>query len=170
MIIKDYLNFNSPQNILKLRPRCAATRRAVYGLLFLSGLLSHAAHAFEFISLDKPAILYDAPSQMAKKRFVGTRYLPLEQIVSVDGWSKVRDSSGALFWVEKNAVTAQRFVLITVPFATIRSAADSTAPIVFYAQQNVALARLEATGTGWVKIKHLDGATGYVNITEVWGE
>lgn len=170
MIIMDYFHFMSHHNSLKLRPRWAVKHSVAYALLFLSGLLSPAAHAFEFISLDKPAILYDAPSQMAKKRFVGTRYLPLEQIVSVDGWSKVRDSSGALFWVEKNAVTTQRFVLVTVPFATIRSAAEITAPIVFYAQQNVALARLEATGTGWVKIKHLDGATGYVNIAEVWGE
>ena len=38
--------------------------------------------AFEFVSVAEPAILYDANSLKAKKLFVATRYLPLEQIVS----------------------------------------------------------------------------------------
>jgi SH3-like domain-containing protein len=145
-------------------------RIVAYSLMLTSLLFANTVLAFEFISLAKTAILYDAPSQMAKKLYVGTRYLPLEQIVSVDGWSKVRDSSGAMFWVEKSAIGKQRFVVVSAPFATIRSAAEINSTVVFHAQQNVALEHLEADGTGWVKVRHLEGAIGFVKVSEVWGE
>jgi len=149
---------------------CRSKRMVAYSLAFTSVLFANAAVAFEFISLAKTAILYDAPSQMAKKLYVGTRYLPLEQIVSVDGWSKVRDSSGAMFWVEKSAIGKQRFVIVSAPFAAIRSSSEPNATVVFYAQQNVALEHLEADGTGWLKVRHSDGNTGFVKVSEVWGE
>ena len=49
----------------------------------LCGLLGaySSAHAFEFVSVAFPTILYDAPSLKAKKLFVATRYLPLEKVV-----------------------------------------------------------------------------------------
>ena len=76
----------------------------------LCGLLCifSSAQAFEFVSVAAPSILYDAPSLKANKLFVATRYLPLEQIVSLDNWVKVRDSSGKLFWIEKRALSSKR--------------------------------------------------------------
>lgn len=128
-------------------------------------------YALEFVSVAEPtAILYDAPSLKAKKLFVVSRYLPLEQVVSLNNWVKVRDHTGSLAWVEKRILSNQRFVVVTVPIAGIRQAAEDSAPITFQAQQQVALEWLENTGTGWLKVRHHDGSTGYVSKHEVWGD
>lgn len=130
-----------------------------------------AAHAADYVSVaDSSAILYDAPSLKAKKVFVVSRYLPLEQVVSLDNWVKVRDSSGSLAWIEKRALSSKRFVMVTAPIALVRQAPDVNAVPAWQARQQVALERLESTGTGWLKVRHQDGATGYVKTTEVWGD
>ncbi len=130
-----------------------------------------ALYALEFVSVAEPsAILYDAPSQKAKKLFVVSRYLPLEQVVSLNNWVKVRDHTGSLAWVEKRILSSQRYVVVTVPVAAIRQAAEDNAPLAFQAQQQVALEWLENTGTGWLKVRHQDGTTGYVSKHDVWGD
>ena len=53
--------------------------------------------------------------------------------------------------------------------ADIRHAANEQAPIVFQAQQGVALDVAEAPAGGWVKVRHSDGQTGFVKINQVWG-
>ncbi|MDO8313362.1 MAG: SH3 domain-containing protein, partial [Sideroxyarcus sp.] len=68
----------------------------------------HTAAAFEFVSVAEPAILYDANSLKANKLFVATRYLPLEQIVVLENWVKVRDSTGKLCWIEKRNLSSKR--------------------------------------------------------------
>jgi len=130
---------------------------------------SLSACAFEMVSVATPAILYDAPSLKANKLFVATRYLPLEQIVSLDNWVKVRDSSGKLFWIEKRSLSSKRFVMVNMAVAAVRESADMNAAIIFQAPQKLALEWLEDTGTGWLKVRHLDGTEGYIKITEVWG-
>lgn len=137
----------------------------------LCGLLSafSSAHAFNFVSVALPAILYDAPSLKATKLFVATRYLPLEQIVSLDNWVKVRDSSGKLFWIEKRALSGKRFVTVTVPMAAVHENPDANSAVVFHAPQQLGLEWLENTGNGWLKIRHIDGTTGYIKFTDVWG-
>ena len=45
---------------------------------------------------DAPAIAYDAPSAKARKLFVASRDYPIEVIVNVEGWVKVRDAAGDL--------------------------------------------------------------------------
>jgi SH3-like domain-containing protein len=152
--------------------KCAANKFALFAkILLLCGLPGtfSAAHAFEFVSVAAPAILYDAPSLKAKKLFVATRYLPLEQIVSLDNWVKVRDSNGKLFWIEKRALSGKRFVTVTVPMAAVRENPDANSVVIFQATQQLGLEWLANTGTGWLKIRHIDGTTGYIKFAEVWG-
>ena len=140
--------------------------------LMLCGLLAAAApvFAFDFVSVATPAILYDAPSLKAHKLFVATRYLPLEQIVSLDNWVKVRDSSGKLYWIEKRALSSKRFVTVILPIAAVRANPDENSVAIFQAPQQLALEWLGDTGSGWLQVRHLDGTAGYVKITEVWGD
>ena len=141
--------------------------------IFFIALLATAgsAHAIDYASVaDSTAILYDAPSLKAKKIFVVSRYLPLEQVVILDNWVKVRDSSGALAWIEKRALSSKRFVVVTAALGAIRQAPEENAAVILQARQQVALEWLENTGTGWLKVRHQDGATGYVKITDVWGD
>lgn len=130
-----------------------------------------SAHALDYASVAvSSAILYDAPSLKAKKIFVVNRYLPLEQVVSLDDWVKVRDSSGSLAWIEKQALNSKRFVAVMTPLATVYQSVETDAPVAFNTRQQVALEWLESSGNGWVKVRHLDGMMGYVRATEVWGD
>ena len=129
------------------------------------------AHAVDFVSVgESSAILYDAPSLKAKKLFVVNRYMPFEQVVALDNWIKVRDRSGALYWMEKRVLSSKRYVFALPPLLDVRAAPDSGAACLFRVRQQVALERLESTGTGWVKVRHQDRDVGYVRSTEVWGD
>jgi SH3 domain protein len=143
-------------------------RRLIAALLLFGA--SHAASAFDFVSVAEPAILYDANSLKAKKLFVATRYLPLEQVVVLDNWVKVRDNSGKMFWVEKRMLSSKRYVMVITPFTVVRRSPDEDAEVVFKATQQLGLEWLGNTGSGWVKVRHLDGATGYVRSSDVWGD
>jgi SH3 domain protein len=141
-------------------------------LIILPALLfgASAVHAVEYVSVsESSAILYDAPSTKAKKLFVVNRYMPFEQIVTLDGWVKVRDRSGGLYWVEKRVLSNKRYVFALLPLVDVRAAPDPGSQRLFQVRQQVALERLESTGTGWIKVRHQDGDIGYVRSVEVWG-
>ena len=141
-------------------------------LVILAALIfgADAARAVEYVSVsESSAILYDAPSSKAKKLFVVNRYMPLEQIVTLDGWVKVRDRSGGLYWVEQRVLSNKRYVFALLPLVDVRAEPDIGAARIFQVRRQVALERLESTGTGWIKVRHQDGNVGYVRSTEVWG-
>ena len=141
-------------------------RRATLLLLLVA---SQAAQAFDYISVAEPAILYDANSLKAKKLFVASRYLPLEQVVVLDSWVKVRDNTGKMFWIEKRQISNKRYVMVTSPLAVVRRSPDDDAEVVFKAAQQLGLEWLGNTGTGWVNVRHEDGSTGYLKSSDVWG-
>ncbi len=145
-----------------------ATYRALLAGIALL-LVAGPAAALDYRSLAAPAVMYDAPSIKAKPLYVIARATPVEVVVSLDGWLKVRDSSGSLAWIEASAVTDQRTVMVDVARAQIRSQPQADAPIVFEAEQNVVLTLLEAAPPGWAKVQHSDGQTGYVQVGQVWG-
>lgn len=129
-----------------------------------------AAQAVEYVSVKgSSAILYDAPSIKAKKLFVVNRHMPFEQVVVLDSWVKVRDKSGGLYWVEKKLLSSTRYVFALLPLVDVLDQPVDGATPVFQVRQQIALEFLEATGAGWIKVKHQDGETGYVRSAEVWG-
>lgn len=143
------------------------------GLVALTALLcgTGAVQAVGYVSVsESSAILYDAPSAKAKKLFVVNRYMPFEQVVILDNWVKVRDRSGGMYWMEKRVLSSKRYVYALPPLLDVRAEPDLGAPRLFQVRQQVALERLESTGTGWVKVRHLDGDVGYVRSTDVWGD
>ncbi|MGZ0020128.1 SH3 domain-containing protein [Nitrosomonas sp. wSCUT-2] len=144
----------------------------VTALLFFSMLiLSITAKAeMAFFSIaEKSVVMYDAPSLKADKLYVADRYLPIEVVVDVEGWVKVRDSSGSLAWIEKKFLNQQRYVIVTVPLANIHRSADSNSELLFQAEENLVMEWLESDALGWVKVRHIDGQTGFVKVTQVWG-
>ncbi len=146
-------------------------------VLAVATLAAPAAGAAEYVSTaDAATVLYDAPSVKAKPLFILGRDTPLEVIVPVEGWSKVRDAGGTIGWVERKTLGDKRMLVVRVPLAEVRASPDDGAPIVFRAEQNVLLELAEAATSatttsmpGWVKVRHRDGQTGYVRITQVFG-
>lgn len=131
---------------------------------------SAAAAAAEFRSVSAgAAVLYDAPSVKAKKLYVMSRDYPVEVVVVVEGWTKVRDATGDLTWIESRHLGTNRTVLVKARLADVRASAADNAPLVFQAEQNVVLNLLELSGGGWVRVAHRDGSSGYIRTGQVWG-
>lgn len=144
-------------------------------LIFLTALVaglafSSLAQALEYRSIaPRVVIFYDAPSAQAKKLYLLKEATPLEVLVQVEGWTKVRDAEGAIGWVPRDALATRRTLVVTAPQAEVRQSASLEAPVVFQAEKWVILELLEAGPLGWVKVRHRDGESGFVRITQVWG-
>lgn len=144
-----------------------ATRRFLATLAMLAATSS--AFALDYRSVTEVAPAYDAPSAKSKPLFVVLAGTPVEVVVSLDGWSKVRDSKGDLTWIEKRHLSEKRTVMVRVDRAQVRAAADDKAALAFEAERDVVLELLEAVPGGWVKVKHRDGQAGFLKAPQVWG-
>ena len=147
--------------------KCTGAASALLGILLCT---ANAVQALEYVSVaDSSALLYDANSTKAKKLFVVSRFTPLELVVNLKDWIKVRDSSGTMAWIERRAVSDKRYVVVTVPYATVRQAPEPAAAVLFQVAQNVAMESLGINGGGWIKVRHQDGSIGFMKSIEVWG-
>jgi len=143
--------------------------RSLVFVLIAVGMAAPAS-ALEFRSVsENAAVLYDAPSAKAKKLYIVNNGYPVEVVVMLEGWAKVRDARGDLTWIESKNLTDRRTVMVKVPLAQVRLAADDNSPVVFQAQQNVILDLVEVASGGWLHVKHSDGQTGFVKVSQIWG-
>ena len=138
-----------------------------------------AAAAGDFRTVgESAAVLYDAPSRQATPLFVVTRSYPLEIVVELEAWAKVRDHTGAISWVEKRLLTDKRMVVVTATSAEAHQLPEDGAPVAFVAAQNVALELLEpaqkgsqpGSHSGWLHVRHADGVDGFLRATACWGD
>ncbi len=144
---------------------------------FAIGLAFPLACAADYRATGDPAtVLYDAPSTRAKPMFVYGRDVPVEVLVVVEGWTKVRDESGTIGWIASKSLSDKRMLEVRAPGADVRAAPDDAAPVVFRADKDLLLELAEpatspaaASAPGWVKVRHRDGATGYVRLSQVFG-
>jgi SH3-like domain-containing protein len=132
-------------------------------------LLAGPALALDYRSVAEATALYDAPSQKAKPLFAIARGTPLELVVTVEGWVKVRDQKGDLAWIEKRLLAEKRTVIVRGDRAQVRAQADDKAPLVFDAEKDVVLDLVEPAAAGWARVKHRDGQQGFVKAAQVWG-
>lgn len=155
-------------SVLSTLVRSCKTALPVALLAMTAGSAGNA-HAIDFQSLAEAAILYDSPSLQGQRMFILRPGTPVEIIVSDPNWVKVREPGGSLNWVERRTLSATRTLLISVPRASIRQAPRDDAPLSFEAVQNVVLQLAAAPELGWVKVRHADGAEGYLRVSEAWG-
>lgn len=133
-------------------------------------LAAGAAHALEFKSIGPaPAILYDAPSAKGRKMFIAPRGMPVEIVLTYGEWTKVRDAAGDLSWVESAQLSARRTLVTRLAGIKVRAVADDSGSVVFSCDKGVLLELVEPSRTGWLKVRHADGQTGFVKAAEVWG-
>ena len=140
-----------------------------FAIAVLAAAASGAAAAADFRAVGADAaVLYDAPSVRSNRVYVVNRGYPLEVVVAVEGWVKVRDAAGAFNWIEAKQLSTSRTVMVRVPVVQVRQKPDDNAPVAFQAQQNVLLEYVDASG-GWIQVRHRDGGSGYVKAQQVWG-
>ena len=139
-------------------------------VLAASIAVSTVAGAVDFRSVAVPvAVLYDAPSVQARKVWVAPRQMPLEVLTVVNQWVKVRDVSGDAAWIERAELSTQRTLVARVS-ASIRVAGQEGSEVLFVAERGVVLELLDPMPvSGWVRVRHRDGSSGWVRAAEVWG-
>lgn len=125
--------------------------------------------AIDYLSVAETAVLYDAPSQKAQPLWVMRPGTPVETVVTLDQWVKVRDERGDLAWIDKRQLTKARTLQVRTDKAQVRASSDEGAPLVFEAEKGVVLELLESAAPGWVKVRHRDGQVGFVKVGQVWG-
>lgn len=136
--------------------------------VLLAGMAA-SAHALDFRSLTAATVMYDSPSTKGKPLYIINAGTPVEAVVAMDGWTKVRDMQGTLTWVEKKSLAEKRTLQVRVDRAQIRAEANDKAALVFEADRDVVLDLIESPAAGWVKVRHRDGQSGFVKVAQVWG-
>ena len=140
-------------------------------LVLCLALMPVMALALDFRSVAVPkAVLYDAPSSAAKKVLLISQNYPVEVVVNLGDWLKVRDAQGSLNWVEAKQLSNKHTVMVTANKAQVRLAADASSALVATVEKDVLLEVADVKlNNGWLKVKHRDGVTGYILISSTWG-
>lgn len=137
---------------------------------FFLVLLALPVMALDYRSVAVPAaILYDAPSLAGKKLYLIRELTPVEVVVRVGAWTKIRDVEGTLAWIEGRNLAERRTLVVSATTAEIRQSASASASVLAELAKGVAVDYLEPAEAGWVKVRHRDGATGFIRTIQVWG-
>jgi SH3-like domain-containing protein len=149
---------------------CASVTPVAIGIAL--GLTTGAAHAdFRQTSADA-TVAFEGPSAKATRMWLYSRGTPVEVVVQIEGWLKVRDAQGALAWVERRALSERSNVQIKPPTADILATPDAASPIVFRAESGVLLTLVtpQPPNTGaWAQVRHRDGQVGFVRLDALFG-
>ena len=153
--------------LINLLAQFALGKRVV--AVSLLAILASGAQAVEYRSTARHGVIfYDAPADTSDKRFILSANIPLEVMNEQGDWVRVRDRDGTLSWIKKSDVSTRRFVQVN-RLSNVRQSADANSPTLFKVDRNVLLEHFDTSNTGWVKVKHRDGQTGYIRIEDVWG-
>lgn len=149
--------------------------RTLRTLKFFAGtscaLLAVAALAADFSSVAPPyAVMYDAPTQKGRKLHIAPAGMPVEVLLTSGDWARVRDASGELSWVPSGSLLPRRTLVVEVDQAAIRAAESESAPVVFTVAKGVLLELAEPIRSGWIRVRHRDGESGFIKASEVWGD
>ena len=110
------------------------------------------------------------PSQKGRKLHIAPAGMPVEVLFANGDWSRVRDASGELSWVSSSALLPRRTLIVEVDQAAVRAAESESAQVVFTAAKGVVLELAEPIKSGWIKVRHRDGESGFIRASEVWGD
>jgi len=142
------------------------TRLALIAIL---GALSAPSMALDYRAAARTSVLYDTPSPTGKKLYIVASDTPLEVVVTLEKWIKVRARDGKLAWIARNDLADYQSVMVTVDQAIIHQEAQDDAPASFMATNGVVLRVTGPAKGAWLPVRHADGETGFVRKVDVWG-
>ena len=126
----------------------------------------------DFISVKvKQAVLFEGPSKTTEKMYIVTEGYPLEVLVSLKDWKKVKDHQGKISLVESKNTHNERTVLITKDDTVIFNQANEKSHKLANVDKFVVLKLNSPILVGnWAQVKtQIEGLIGFVNSRDVWG-
>lgn len=152
------------------QPTLMKTIKRVVAALAVTLCLPAPVMALEFMSVSVPAaVSYDSPSRNGKKLYIMRALTPVEVLVKISGFSKVRDTEGSIMWIASQELSTKRYVVVTADKGEIRQTANATAKVLAELDKWVALELIDGDNRQWAKVRHQDGVIGFVRTTQVWG-
>ena len=141
-----------------------------YFFIWVVCVISQSSYA-EFLSVSSgKTILYEAPSATTKRVYLVGEGYPLEIIVNLGDWLKVRDSSGTLSWVESKNLQSKRTVIVKVDKANIYKEPESKSALIATTEKDVVIELSDPLITnGWIKVRYQQDLDGYIQTSQVWG-
>ena len=141
-----------------------------FPLLFFCFISSFAYADFMSVNVDR-AFLHEAPSGSTKKGFIVTKGYPLEVIVSLKEWKKVKDHEGLINWIKTSDLSSKRTVLNLKDNNSIYLEPSSESPRLAKVNESVTLELLdEKKIDDWVKVYSKVGdIEGFIKANDLWG-
>lgn len=141
-----------------------------FPLLFFCFISSFAYADFMSVNSDQ-AFLHEAPSDSTKKSFIVTRGYPLEVIVSLKEWKKVKDHEGLINWIKTSDLSSKRTVLNLKGDNSIYLEPSPESPMLAKVNENVTLELLDAKKIDdWIKVySKVADIEGFIKATDLWG-
>jgi SH3-like domain-containing protein len=132
--------------------------------------ISQSAYAeFRSVAFAK-TILYEAPSATTKRVYLVGEGYPLEIIVNLGDWLKVRDPYGTLSWAESKNLQSKRMVIVKVDKANIYKDPESKSALVATIEKDVVVELSDPLiANGWIKVRYQQDLDGYIQTSQVWG-
>ncbi|MDO4905440.1 MAG: SH3 domain-containing protein [Lautropia sp.] len=116
------------------------------------------------------AVMFDAPSDKAKRIYQAPRGMPVEVISVLQDWVKVRDFEGDVAWVHRDdladrrtVIARERLSLRKEPSEMAGSWFEAAPGVIFDLQQD------RADSEGFVRVRHTDGQVGFLDSAQLWG-
>lgn len=131
--------------------------------------LPATAAAIDYRAVANTAILYASPAEDSEKLYILATGTPVEIVVEREQWVRVREPGGALNWLQRTALAEHRTVMVTSESALVRERPNTDARPILEAARNVVFELIGAPENGWIEVRHQDGLSGYLRVTEVWG-
>ena len=141
-----------------------------YFFIWIVCVISQSAYA-EFRSVaSTKTILYEAPSATTKRVYLVGEGYPLEIIVNLGDWLKVRDPYGTLSWAESKNLQSKRTVIVKADKANIYKEPESKSTLVATIEKDVVIELSDPLITnGWIKVRYQQDLDGYIQTSQVWG-
>jgi SH3-like domain-containing protein len=134
-----------------------------YFFVWIVCFISQSAYAeFRSVAFAK-TILYEAPSATTKRVYLVGEGYPLEIIVNLGDWLKVRDPYGTLSWAESKNLQSKRTVIVKVDKANIYKDPESKSALVATIEKDVVIELSDPLiANGWI-YPNLSGMGNLIN-------
>jgi SH3 domain protein len=131
-----------------------------------------SALAAEFVSIKaKKALLYEGPSSSTKKEFIITEGYPLQVMVRLKDWIKVKDHLGKISWIQSTDISKDRNVMTLNDNVNLFYKPTTDSVHLAKIEKDILLKLLSSFPTnGWIQVKTLSqNIEGYIRAEDVWG-